>query len=111
MDADVVVIGAGVMGLSAAWRLALGGARVVVLEQFCVGHHHGSSHGPTRVFRVLYDDQTYVRMAQRSIPLWRALEDASQSSLLNMTGGFHVDRQPVLDRESAALAECGAAFA
>src|SRR5947207_11789980 len=108
MDADVVVIGAGVMGLTTAWRLAIAGADVLVLEQFCVGHHHGSSHGPTRVFRVLYADPTYVRMAQRAIPLWRELEDASGSALLNMTGGFHVDDRSVLDYERAVLEQCGA---
>src|SRR5439155_24504962 len=73
-----------------------------------VGHHHGSSHGPTRVFRVLYADPIYVHMAQRAIPLWRELEDASASALLNMTGCFHVDDRSVLDYERAVLEQCGA---
>src|SRR5947209_7481174 len=50
-------------------------------------------------------------MAQQAIPLWRELEHASRSSLLKMTGGFHVDDQTVLDRERAAIEECGAACA
>jgi len=107
MDADVVVIGAGVMGLSAAWRLALAGRNVVVLEQFCVGHHYGSSHGPTRVFRVLYDDPLYVHMAQQAIRLWREVEAASGAQLLRMTGGIHVDDPRVLRRFRATLESCG----
>jgi sarcosine oxidase len=104
---DVVVVGAGVMGLSAAWRLAQAGADVVVLEQFCAGHHHGSSHGPTRVFRTLYDDPVYVRMAQAAIPLWRELESASGADLLRMTGGVQVDDAAVLARSRAVLESCG----
>jgi monomeric sarcosine oxidase len=109
MDVDVVVIGAGVMGLSVAWRLAMTGRDVVVYDQYCVGHAYGSSHGPTRVFRVLYDDPMYVRMAQKSIPLWRELEAVSGSSLLRMTGGLQVDDTSVLDRHRRTLEQCGAA--
>lgn len=110
MDADAVVVGAGVMGLAAAWRLASAGADVIVLEQFCVGHVHGSSHGPTRVFRTLYGDPVYVRMAQRAIPLWRELESVSGASLLRMTGGLIVDDERVLARHRASLETCGESF-
>ena len=106
----MVIVGAGVMGLAAAWRLSAAGADVVVLEQFCVGHHHGSSHGPTRVFRVLYDDPLYVRMAQAAIPLWRELEAASATELLRLTGGVHVDDAAVLARHRDAMAACGERF-
>jgi sarcosine oxidase len=107
MDADVVVIGAGVMGLASAWRLAVAGVHVVVLEQFCVGHHHGSSHGPTRVFRVVYGDPLYVRMAQAAVPLWRELERASGGSLLEMTGGVQVDDSEVVAQSRRVLDSCG----
>ena len=42
------VVGAGVMGLSAAWALVQDGCDVTVLEQFDVGHTNGSSHGASR---------------------------------------------------------------
>lgn len=72
MDAEVVVVG--VMGLATAHALSRHGVETLLLERFEVGHGSGSSHGPTRVFRFLYDDPLYVRMAQASLPMWRDLE-------------------------------------
>jgi len=84
--ADVVVVGAGVMGLAAARALAQAGREPVVLEQFRVGHTRGSSHGATRIFRLAYDEPEWVRLAQQALPLWRELEAASGESLLDLTG-------------------------
>src|SRR2546427_6165228 len=69
--ADAIVVGAGVMGAAAAWRLTLAGRSVVLLEQFEVGHDRGSSHGAVRVFRFSYDEVQYVLMAMEALPLWR----------------------------------------
>src|SRR6266545_3790144 len=60
--ADVVVVGAGVMGSATAWRLAARGHDVVLLEQFDLCHDRGSSHGAVRVFRFSYDDPAYFEM-------------------------------------------------
>jgi monomeric sarcosine oxidase len=109
MDTEVVVVGGGVMGLATAWRLALAGVDVVVAEQFDIGHERGSSHGPTRVFRFLYHDPVYVRMAQAALPLWRELEVASGESLLRLTGGVHVDAPEILGLHRDAMRRCGAA--
>ncbi len=49
--ADVVVIGAGIHGRSAAWSLARRGISVLQIEQFGGGHVEGSSHGATRMIR------------------------------------------------------------
>lgn len=51
-DAEVIVIGAGVMGLATARSLAQAGRDVLVLEQFAVGNERGSSHGTSRIFRI-----------------------------------------------------------
>jgi len=99
--ADAVVVGAGVMGLATAHALARMGREPIVLEQFRLGHTHGSSHGATRIFRLAYDEPEWVRLAQEALPLWRRLEAESGEPLLDLTG--LVDLPLDLDRLTAAL--------
>ena len=106
--ADVLVVGAGVMGAATARALRRSGRKVVLLEQFSPGHRRGSSHGHTRIFRYSYPDPVYVRMAQRSLRLWRELERESDEQLLTTTGGL--DLGDGVEANAAALGECGASF-
>jgi len=106
--ADVVVVGAGVMGLASAWALARAGREPLVLEQFQVGHTHGSSHGATRIFRLAYEEPEWVRLAQEALPLWRELEAESGEQLLDLTG--LVDLPEDVDRLTATLDETGTAY-
>ncbi len=106
--ADVVVVGAGVMGLAAARALARAGREPLVLEQFRVGHTHGSSHGATRIFRLAYDEPEWVRLAQEALPLWRELEAESGEKLLELTG--LVDLPVDADRLTATLDATGTAY-
>ena len=107
-DADVVVIGAGVMGAATARALARRGRDVIILERFTVGHTRGSSHGRSRIFRFSYDHPAYVRMAMEALPLWRELEDEAGGDLLILTGGLDVGEG--IERNVAALKECGAVY-
>ena len=75
--ADVLIVGAGVMGCAAAYQLAKDGARVLLFDQFAVGHDRGSSHGPSRIIRLAYDSLDYVALARASYALWRELEAES----------------------------------
>src|SRR5919198_352145 len=59
-DAEVVVVGAGIMGLATAHELVRQGRDVVVLEQFHLGHARGSSHGATRIFRLAYPERAHA---------------------------------------------------
>lgn len=85
---DVIVLGAGVMGAGAAWNLARDGRRVLLLEQFEIGHSFGSSHGESRIIRRSYDDSTYIPLVEKSYALWREVEAATGQSLLEITGGL-----------------------
>jgi sarcosine oxidase len=70
----VVVIGVGVMGLSAAAELSTRGHEVIALDRFDVGHRFASSSGATRVFRLAHPDRDFVRMAIWNHELWKRLE-------------------------------------
>lgn len=103
---DVIVVGAGVTGSAAAWRLAARGFSVLVLEQFERGHARGSSHGGSRIFRYAYADPEYVALARRARPLWAELEAESGTTLIDVTGGVdHGDPGAVAGiREALAAA-------
>lgn len=107
-EVEVVIVGAGVNGLAAAWRLAEAGHEVLVLERFALGHDRGSSHGPTRIFRFAYDIPDYVRLAQAALPLWRELETTSGREILKITGGVDVGNENYLQNLQSALTACAA---
>lgn len=109
---DVVVVGGGVMGCAAAYHLAKRGRRVLLLEQFAIGHDRGSSHGHSRIIRLAYNAPDYVRLAQAAYPLWRALEQESGVDLLLRTGGldFALPGTPSFAATRATLAATGVAF-
>jgi sarcosine oxidase len=101
-EADVVVVGAGIMGLATAYELARRGREVLVMEQFRIGHVRGSSHGRSRIFRLAYPEAEWVRLAQESLDGWRALEAAAGVTLLQLNGLIELD--PI---STGALDECG----
>jgi sarcosine oxidase len=88
--ADVLIVGAGVMGCAAAYQLAKDGARVLLFDQFAVGHNRGSSHGPSRIIRLAYDSLDYVALARASYALWRELEAESGQRLITPAGGLDI---------------------
>jgi sarcosine oxidase len=91
---NVAVVGAGVMGLAAARAIAQRGHDVTVYEQFELGHTRGSSHGSSRIFRLSYAEEHWIRLAQRAYELWRELERESGRELLALHGLLDVDPDP-----------------
>lgn len=104
-DADIVVIGAGVVGLATARALTRGGRHVLVLEQHGVGNDRGSSHGTSRIFRLAYADERYVRLAQSALEGWRELEAESGLELIVQTGGLDIGHGTAAAAQ--ALSACG----
>ncbi len=83
-----LVIGAGLSGAAAAWRLAQSGADVVVVERDVPASHLGSSHGSARIFRYAYADPFYVDLVARARGSWDELEAASGRRLITPSGSL-----------------------
>jgi sarcosine oxidase len=84
---DLIVIGLGAMGSSAAYYASLRGARVLGLEQFSPLHDRGSSHGDVRLIRKAYfEEPRYVPLLQTAYRLWDELGSRLPSPVLHRTG-------------------------
>jgi sarcosine oxidase len=108
VQAEVVVVGAGIMGSAAAYALARQGRDVLLVEQFQVGNRHGSSHGRSRIVRLAYPEVEFVELAREAIAGWRELEQESGHELLELNGLLEVvesSAQSTADALTAAGAE------
>lgn len=107
VDADMVIIGGGIVGAMTAWHAARRGAHVAVLDADHVGHRHGSSHGSGRIVRVTADTTAKVRAYRRALGGWRELEAELGRRLLAPTEA--VEHLPPSERQAvaAALADAG----
>lgn len=86
---EVAVIGLGAVGSMALWRLAARGISVVGFERFGRAHSRGSSHGETRMNKIIGDQPApYKPLARRADELWRALEEESGQQLVVESGGL-----------------------
>jgi len=99
-----VVIGGGLIGLSAARALREDGFDVTVYEQHRVGTPLGGSTGRSRIYRTTYRKDDYVRLGRRAIEEWQRLDP----SLLRPTGIFELGNGVELHAE--ALERCGEQF-
>jgi sarcosine oxidase len=104
-----IVVGGGVIGSAAAWRLAVRGLDVTLLEQFEPGHTLGSSYGSSRIFRLAYPDTLYTSLALSALGLWRELEEESGSEVLTLTGGVDHGPEHALQPLRDSLAAVGQA--
>jgi sarcosine oxidase len=105
---DVVIIGAGIAGCSAALELSRRKLSVLVVERFAAGHDRGSSHGPNRIFRLAYPDPFYVELALEALQEWRRLEGESGETLLAHTGGLFLGSGA--ERCAEAFAHVGVSY-
>lgn len=87
---DTLVIGGGLMGVWTAIAAAKRGASVALAERFEPAHENGSSHGDGRIFRLAYNEDTYVDMMLQSLPLWRELQAFGKEPLMATTGGINI---------------------
>jgi sarcosine oxidase len=100
--ADVIIVGGGVMGCAAAWRLAKSGQRVRLFEQYAPGHDRGSSHGPSRMIRLAYAEPEYAELGRVAFRLWDDLIAESGQALLLRTGGLDLGTPDALAMDGIA---------
>jgi sarcosine oxidase len=110
IDADVAVVGLGVIGLSTALALARRGLRVVGIDRFGSGHPATSSTGPTRSIRLAYDQPVYVELAREAVERWRRLERDGDERILLLTGQLDLGPVAKLDALAAAMRACDVSF-
>jgi sarcosine oxidase len=110
VTAPIVVVGAGLAGSAAAWRLAAAGRDVVLVEAATPANAGGSSHGSARIFRHAYADPFYVGLTVRALEGWRELEAVSGTDLLTTTGGLDFGPGRDLPAIAAALEAHGLEF-
>ena len=90
---DVVVVGAGISGLAAAYELQRRGARVTVLESVGVGAEQ--SAGLARIFRIAHADPRLCALALEARERWREWErDLGAGRLLGEEGLVVVGDEP-----------------
>jgi len=85
MDADLVVIGAGALGLSTALHAALLGRRPVVVERYTAGSQ--ASGRAAGLFKSVQADELRTRLARRSIELALTYPDWAGAELAVIRSG------------------------
>lgn len=94
MHYDVIVIGAGSMGMSAGYFLSKNGKKVLLLDSYVPPHNKGSHHGETRIIRHAYGEgEEYVSLALKSQKLWNDLEKLTDKQLFLPTGVLNAGSQ------------------
>lgn len=112
-EADVIVLGLGGIGSAAAYWLARGGARVIGLERFALGHDRGASQDHSRIIRLSYHHPAYVRLAQAAYASWAEVSAEAGIPLVVTTGGIDIyPAEGAFDRAAYrdAMDACGVRY-
>ncbi|MGF9698556.1 MULTISPECIES: N-methyl-L-tryptophan oxidase [Paenibacillus] len=108
---DVIIVGAGSMGMSAGYYLARSGLKTLLIDAFDPPHTEGSHHGESRLIRHVYSGgPDYITMALLAQNLWQELEDITGSNLLVRSGvinmvdpDFHSFRDRLTHADAAGV--------
>ena len=102
---DVIVVGAGVAGLSTAMQLAMRGTRVLVLERERIGN--GSTGRAAGLLGQLRGSAEHTRMLMEGLDVVRELEEQAQLKIFVQTGSLRVAETPERAAEIQSLVAMG----
>jgi sarcosine oxidase len=111
--ADVAVIGLGGLGSATAYWLARGGAAVVGIERFELGHVRGASHDHSRIIRRSYHTPGYVELTADAYTAWSDVERDGGATIVTRTGGVDLFRAGAAispEPYRASLDACGVPY-
>lgn len=84
---DMIIIGAGSMGLAAAYYSAKDGYKTLAIDAHTPPHDFGTHHGDTRLIRFAYGEgEKYVPFVLRAKKLWEELEKQTDLQLFKRLG-------------------------
>ncbi len=106
-EAEIAVVGAGIVGLCTAYALSERGASVAVYERGVPGN--SQSGGESRIFRHAHDDRRLVALACEARGIWREWEQRFARELLSRDGV--VSLGPAVERRLAAIEAAGGIWA
>jgi sarcosine oxidase len=107
---QAIVVGCGAIGAATGYWLSRQlGERVLVLEQYELGHPRGASEDHSRVIRHAYTSATYTALTPAAYQTWGLLERATGLTLVHRTGGLIIadsesDSAALLTDTAAAMA-------
>ncbi|MEZ0491691.1 FAD-dependent oxidoreductase [Kineococcus sp. TBRC 1896] len=107
MDAQVLVVGAGLAGASTAWRLAQRGRTVVLVERDVPASAQGSSHGSARILRHAYPERLYVDLVGAAETAWTELSALHGADLVTRCGALDFGARRDPHGLAAVLADAG----
>ena len=91
MNYDVIIVGAGSMGMAAGYYFSKKGKKTLLIDSYIPPHNSGSHHGETRIIRYAYaEGEEYVPFILRAKELWSDLEKETQKQLFLPTGVLSV---------------------
>ena len=84
---DVIIVGAGSMGMAAGYYLSKKGVRTLMIDAFDPPHANGSHSGDTRLIRhACGEGFDYVPLAMRAQKLWDDLQKETTETIFRKTG-------------------------
>lgn len=93
---DVIIVGAGVFGATAALSLRQRGHKVAILDPGPIPHPQAASTDISKVVRMEYGgDEIYMAMVEDALPGWRAWNDAWDETVYHNTGVAMLTRRPM----------------